>query len=42
MTIFVLAALALSFNACHQGAPGSSPPGVNPPSGGGSTLVLFA
>lgn len=41
-TISLVAALALSFSACHQGAPGSAPPGVTPPSGGGSTLVLFA
>lgn len=40
-TISLVAALALSFSACHQGAPGSAPPGVTPPESG-TTLVLFA
>jgi hypothetical protein len=40
-TVSLVAALALSFSACHQGAPGSAPPGVTPPDSG-STLVLFA
>ncbi|HXE74638.1 MAG TPA: DUF5666 domain-containing protein [Candidatus Xenobia bacterium] len=42
-TLAILAAVALSFNACHQGAPGTSF-GTNPGGGGGGmgTIVLFA